>query len=171
MLTTITLAAAAEPDRGWGGPIALAIVAAIYVAGATIHAHFRSTEDPSPTAGGDTGRGVTAQVSAVSDTDDTDADTGGWWGRIATVGGRRVRVVDDVDEDQAAAAEDQDDDRDGDQDDEDEPTIGEVIDRLEGQGWGYMAVVRHVMDEFEVSESTAKRAVREAREARAARGD
>lgn len=158
MLTTILLAAADEPSRGWGGPIALGVVIVVYVAGATLHAHFRPDADPSPAEGDTPGVSVNPQVGAVSDTDDTDADTG-WWGRIVDRDGRRVRVAEPVDEP---------DDEDGQEDvDESEP-IEDVIARMEDRGVTYMGMVRHLMDEFEVSEATAKRRIREVRTERSA---
>ncbi|WP_431892634.1 hypothetical protein [Micromonospora haikouensis] len=166
MLTTITLAAAEEPARGWGGPIALAIVAAVYIAGATIHHHLRSREDPSPTGEGDTGSGVKPQVTQVSDTSDTDRDTG-WWGRIVEVGGRRVRATDaprparDADVDL-----DLEDDEEG--EDEEPESIEDVIGKMLDRGHQYAEIVRHVMEEFEVSEATAKRRIRDVRAERIA---
>lgn len=155
MLTTLTIAAAAEPSRGWGGPIALGIVAAIYVAGATLHHHFR--EPRSPAEGDTPGVRVNTQVSAVSDTDDTDADTG-WWGRIVERNGRRVRAA-------GPPAEDVDEELDLDL--EGAETMEDAIVRLEGQGSSYMEIVRHLVDEHRVSESTAKRAIRTVRAERA----
>ncbi|MCX4474797.1 hypothetical protein OOK41_31550 [Micromonospora sp. NBC_01655] len=165
MLTTTTLLAAAEePSRGWGGPIALAIVAAVYIAGATIHHHVRSRQDPSPTGEGDTSVSVKPQVSAASDTDDTTRDTG-WWGRIVEVGGQRVRATGA----RTAPAREADVDLDLDGDDEqDEPeTIEDVIDRLDFRGVPYAEIVATVMGGFRVSESTAKRRIRDTRAARA----
>ncbi|RGC68408.1 hypothetical protein C5N14_13560 [Micromonospora sp. MW-13] len=164
LTTTALLAAAEEPSRGWGGPVALAIVAAVYIAGATIHHHVRSRQDPSPTGEGDTGVSVKPQVSTVSDTDDTDRDTD-WWGGIAEVGGRRIRVYGPAPT--AGREADVDLDLDGD-DEQDEPeTIEDVIDRLDFRGVPYAEIVATVMGEFRVSESTAKRRIRDARAARA----
>ncbi|MCX4470433.1 PqqD family protein [Micromonospora sp. NBC_01655] len=166
MLTTTTLLAAAEePSRGWGGPIALAIVAAVYIAGATIHHHVRSRQDPSPTGEGDTGVSVKPQVSTVSDTDDTDRDTD-WWGGIAEVGGRRIRVYGPAPTAGREADVDLDQD---DEEEEDEPeTIEAVIGKMLDRGHQYAEIVRHVMEEFEVSEATAKRRIREVRAERIA---
>ncbi|MFI2663753.1 hypothetical protein [Micromonospora carbonacea] len=160
----LTIAAAAEASRGWGGPVALglAIAAFAIVAGVTETLRTR-LENPSPTEGDAPGVSVKQQVAAVSDTDDTDADTGGWWGRVATIGGRRVRVYDDVDEDQGDEHDDEhDDDR-----DEDEPTnMSMVIARMDDQGIAYSRIVDHLMDRYRVSESTAKRRIREVRKIR-----
>ncbi|MFI6228862.1 hypothetical protein ACIBCR_16285 [Micromonospora echinospora] len=178
MLTTTILAAAQEPERGWGGPVALLVaVAAFYV---IISVHHRIQEarerraNPSPTP--PTGRGVsdTTQVRAVSDTDDTARDTEpdtGWWGRIVESGGRRFRVYDQP----AAAAEPADDEVDValDDDEHDEPeeeteTIEDVIALMLDRGHQYAEIVRHVMEEFEVSEATAKRRIRDVRAERIA---
>ncbi|MFY1658590.1 hypothetical protein [Micromonospora sp. WMMD1274] len=158
LTTTIAAAATEEPGRGWGGPIALAIVAAIYIAGATLHYMWRERRGlPSPTDEDDTGTGVNAQVSAVSDTDDTDRDTG-WWGRIVEHRGRRIRVDElprdhDVDLDLAdpgSAPE----------------TLETAVDRMDRQGVQYMDIVRRVMEVYGVSEATAKRRIREVRAVR-----
>ncbi|WP_036374345.1 PqqD family protein [Micromonospora sp. ATCC 39149] len=168
MLTTITLAAADEPTRGWGGPIALAIVAAAYIAGATLHDWWRRTrQDPSPTGDGDTESGVKPQVTQVSDTSDTDRDTG-WWGRIVEVGGRRVRTADGP---EPTRDTDVDLDLDGDdaEDEEDEAeSIEDVIGKMLDRGHPYAEIVRSIMEEFEVSEATAKRRIRDVRAERIA---
>ncbi|MFI6160407.1 hypothetical protein ACIA59_10705 [Micromonospora haikouensis] len=168
MLTTtmLLLAADAEPTRGWGGPIALVLVVAVYVAGATIHAHFRTRENPSPTGDGDTDSGVNPQVTEVSDTADTDRDTG-WWGRIVEVGGRRVRATDAPRPDRDADVDlDLEDDDEGEQDEPE--TIEDVIGKMLDRGHQYAEIVRQVMDEFEVSEATAKRRIRDVRAERIA---
>jgi len=161
MLTTLTLAAAEAPTRGWGGPIALAIVVVVYVTGVTLHqTYLQSHEGPSPTEEGTPSVSVKPQVKAVSDTDDTSRDTG-WWGRLTTLpDGRRVRVTGPVDE------VDVDLDDEPDEDDEEEETIEDVIDRLDYRGVPYVEIVASVMSEFRVSESTAKRRIRDARAAR-----
>ncbi|WP_416902777.1 hypothetical protein [Micromonospora echinospora] len=160
MLETV-IAAADEPSRGWGGPIALLIVVIVYVTGATIHAHFMPDEDPSPTERGARGVSVKQQVRAVSDTDDTTPDTD-WWGRIVNIGGRRVRVYD-----QPAADGEVDVALDDDEADEEE-TIEDVIAGMLDRGHQYAEIVRHVMEEFEVSEATAKRRIRDVRAERIA---
>ncbi|XTZ18204.1 hypothetical protein ACQSSU_12920 [Micromonospora echinospora] len=174
MLTTTILAATEEPNRGWGGPVALVVaVAAFYV---IISVHHRIQEvrerrgNPSPTP--PAGRGVsdTTQVRAVSDTDDTARDTEpdtGWWGRIVEAGGRRFRVYDQPGAESADEEVDValDDDEDDDPEEETE-TIEDVIDRLEFRGVSYGEIVATLMADFKISESTAKRKIREARAAR-----
>ncbi|OKI52842.1 hypothetical protein [Micromonospora sp. CB01531] len=151
-----TLAAAQEPHRGWGGPVALLIAVAVFITIATLHDVWMRRGLPSPTEGDDTEDGVTAQVSKVSDTDDTDRDTN-WWGRIVEHGGRRVRV-DGPPRDEALDLEL----------DDEEPaeTLEEAVDRMDRQGVPYAEIVRRVMADHQVSESTAKRAIRRSREAR-----
>ncbi|MEU5950527.1 hypothetical protein ABZ793_34000 [Micromonospora sp. NPDC047465] len=167
LTTTITLAAAEEPSRGWGGPIALGLVLAVYIAGATLHDWWMRTRGvPSPTEGDAPGVSVNAQVSAVSDTDDTDRDTG-WWGRLVTLpDGRRART--NV---PATAIADEELDLDLDAAEDEEETIEDVIDRLDFRGVPYVEIVATVMGQFRVSESTAKRRIRDARAARAGEED
>ena len=171
--TTILIAAAEEPSRGWGGPIAILVAGALFLLFAVAHDHFygRAGDDeepdealPSPTR---RARGVSrdTQVNSGVDTDDTERDTDsdtGWWGQIVNVGGRRVRVTEPVDVDEL------DDDGD-DQEPEEEPVrIEDAIAMLEDRGVPYTEIVRTVREEFEVSESTAKRRIREVRAERAA---
>ncbi|MEV6693354.1 hypothetical protein AB0M35_17980 [Micromonospora sp. NPDC051196] len=161
MLTTTLLAAAEEPTRGWGGPIALGIAIAIYIAGATIHYNYRERRGlPSPTGEGDTDFGVNPQVTVVSDTDDTSRDTTGWWGRIVERDGRRVRA--------AGPPPDRDEAVHLDLVDEEPETIEDAIGRMLDRGCPYAEIVRQVMDEFEVSEATAKRRIRDVRAERIA---
>ncbi|WP_320067852.1 hypothetical protein [Micromonospora sp. RTGN7] len=146
--------AAAEASRGWGGPVALAlaIIAFAIVAGVTERLRTHP-ENPSPTEGAAPSVRVNPQFAKVSDTDDTDDDTGGWWGRIATVGGRRVRVVDDVD----------------DLDDVDEPqTIEDAVAELLDDGVAYSRIVDTLVTDWHVSEATAKRRIRDVRAERIA---
>ncbi|MER7164479.1 hypothetical protein ABT336_00150 [Micromonospora sp. NPDC000207] len=146
--------AAAEASRGWGGPAALGIALAAFLIVMGIVEHRKASGALSPNEGDTPGVRVNRQVSEVSDTDDTEPDTG-WWGRIATVGGRRVRVVDE--------------DLDNDVDEDDEPlTIEETIEELLDRDVPYARIVEQVMDEHEVSESTAKRRIRDTRAARIA---
>ncbi|MEW2442769.1 hypothetical protein [Micromonospora marina] len=153
-----TLAEAAEPQRGWGGPIALLVGVAAFLAFAGLHYWWQERKGlPSPTDDDDTDLGVNEQVSAVSDTDDTDRDTNPW-GRIVNRGGRRVRVYDTG--------------RDGELDldltELNPETPEEAADRMDREGVPYMEIVRTVMADYRVSESSAKRAIRDSRRARSA---
>ncbi|SCL42183.1 hypothetical protein GA0074692_6853 [Micromonospora pallida] len=167
MLTTTILAAAQEPERGWGGPIALfAAVAAFYV---IISVHHRVQEarerraNPSPTPPGRRGVSDTTQARTVSDTADTERDTG-WWGRIATIGGKRVRVIEGIVEHVDEAVDVALDDDEPAEDEEE--AIEDVVDRLEYRGVAYSEIVATLMADFKVSEATAKRRIRDARAAR-----
>lgn len=159
--------AAEEMHRGWGGPIAILIAVAIFIAIATVHDHFKESQDPSPTGKGGRGVRVNSQVTEVSDTDDTDSDTG-WWGRIVDRDGRRWRQVAHVVRTGASLpAEGIDLALDEEEDEEADETLEEYVDRLDRAGVGYAEIVREAMDEYRVSEATAKRRIREARESRA----
>lgn len=160
MHTTITLAAAAEPTRGWGGPIALAVVTTLWLVGANLHERWMRTH-PSPTPGEEPGVSDTPQARAGADTDDTDRDTDsdtGWWGRIVEVGGQRVRATRRPE----PAVEDDEDD----EDQADEETIEDVIDDLDRRGVPYVEMVPQLMSRYRISDSTAKRRIRAARESR-----
>lgn len=150
------LAAAAEPSRGWGGPVALLIVAAVYVTGATLHQSWMERRDlPSPTEEDDPSVAVSPQVGVVSDTDDT--NDGSLRGPIIERGGRRVRVYYKEEGDGGEV----DLDLGG-----DEPeTLEEAVARLDRQGVAYAEIVRRVMADYGVSESTAKRRIRDVRAA------
>lgn len=156
----LTLAATQEPARGWAGPVAILIATAVFIGFATLHdAWMRRRDLPSPAEGDDTGGGVKAQASAVSDTDDTDRDTG-WWGRIVERGGQRIRV-----DERPPRDEDLDLDL---EEDEEAETLEEAVGRMDRQGIPYAEIVRTVVASYRVSESTAKRRIRGSREARSA---
>ena len=137
-----TFAATTEPHRGWGGPVAILIAVAAFIAFATLHDVWMRRRDlPSPTG-----------------EDDTDRDTTPWWGRIIERDGRRVRAAEpagDADEDVESEPE--------------EPaTIEEVVGMMLDRGHPYAEIVRSIMEEFEVSEATAKRRIRDVRAERIA---
>ncbi len=151
-----THAATETAHRGWGGPIALLIAVAAFIAYATLHdAWMRRRDLPSPTEGDTSDRGVNTQVSDGVSVSDTTGDTG-WWGRIVERGGRRVRV-----DGQPA----RDVELDFDLDDDGPETLEEAVDRMGRQGVPYAEIVRRVMADHGVSESTAKRRIRDSRAA------
>ncbi|GIJ42631.1 hypothetical protein Vwe01_59560 [Micromonospora andamanensis] len=155
----LTLAAETS-SRGWGGPVALLVAVGAFVLFIGLHWLWMQHRGiPSPSGRGDTGSGVKPQVSSVSDTDDTDRDTG-WWGRIVERDGRRVRAT--------APPPNRDDEVDLDLVDEEPESIEDAVGRMLDQGHPYMEIVRQVMDEFDVSEATAKRAIRDVRAERIA---
>lgn len=81
-MPVILAAAAAESDRGWGGPLALIIACAVFWLGTQAHARWKSTrENPSPTPALEGGvTGVKQQVTGGSD---TSADTTAGRGAVA----------------------------------------------------------------------------------------
>jgi hypothetical protein len=152
--------AAESSSRGWGGPIALLVAVAAFTLFIGLHWLWKQHRGlPSPTGRGDTEPGVNPQFNAVSDTDDTDRDTS-WWGRIIEQDGRRVRA--------AGPPPERDEELDLDLVDEEPETAEDVIGRMLDRGHPYVEIVRAVMDEFEVSEATAKRRIRDVRAERIA---
>ncbi|MET7949203.1 hypothetical protein [Micromonospora sp. NPDC005324] len=148
-MNTVLIAATAEPERGWGGPIAVLVALLLF----GLFIGIQEYRDPSPTEDEEGGVSANLKVKSVSDTDDTDRDTG-WWGQIRNVGGRRVRVVDEL----------VDEELDLNLDDEDEPeTVEAAVARMTGERRPYMEIVRHLMSVHGASESKAKRAIRNAR--------
>jgi hypothetical protein len=157
----ILAAVTQEPQRGWGGPIALLIAGAIFIAFATGLHQFQEAREarrnPSPTPPGGRGVRVKPQVSAGSDTDDTDRDTDDWQGRIVQVDGAYYRVYPRPD-----AGVDEDD-VDLELDEPDEETIEQAVIRMDGEGVPYNEMVRRLVADYRVSESTAKRRIRDTR--------
>lgn len=153
------LAAAEAATRGWGGPFALLAAGVAFWAGVEARAWIRAKIDnhsPTPPTRPDTG--VSSQVRSVSDTDDTDGDTDHWAGRIVEAGGRRVRQFGHIWRTGDSLP-------DGDIDDDREPEgIEEFVSRLDSAGgMTYTQIVRAAMDTYQVSEATAKRAIRRSR--------
>lgn len=158
-MTPYIAATTLEPSRGWGGPLAILIAVAVFVAIATVHHNIteaRARRPHSPAGRGARVVGVKPLVSSVSDTSDTDADTG-WWGRIVELGGHRVRQIED-------GHQPADDDIDLALDGGDESeTLEEFIARADDAGVPYAEIVRDAVRAFRVSESTAKRRIRDVR--------
>lgn len=152
-------AAAAEPDRGWGGPLALLAAVIIFIAISQgwewWQARKIDTSSP-PLDDPDTMIGVNPQVRTVSDTDDTDTDTIHEWGRVSRAR-QRMKVirgwvwapkeaVDDVDQAGAEGV-----------------PLEEFVAELDRAGVPYAQIVRRSMQHYGVSEATAKRRIRDAR--------
>lgn len=174
----ITIAEAAQPTQGWGGPAAILTAAAVCGAIAWGTTWVRDKiGNPSPRRGEDRGVSDPAQVRAVSGSDDTDPDTSrrGVGAMLAHIGGTpwlRVRqvlrtgstagwddhLVDDEPEPSPEGLVDADEPA--------EMTVEEYVHQCDDASVPYTAMVREIRRTWQVSESTAKRAIRQAREAR-----
>jgi hypothetical protein len=157
----ILLAAADDPQRGWGGPIAILIAFAVL---GLIHLARQRSLGPSPTLTSTSGFSAESQVSAVPDTDDIAPDTDGdWWGRIVTIAGvrRRVGPGELLDEElvdgEVDLALDEPDER------EVETLEDWVYDNLERMSYG--DIVAGGMQRFKVSRRTVTRRIAEAKSA------
>lgn len=64
---SLILAVAAEPNAGWGGPIALLITGAVFWAGTVIHGRWLASKNPSPTDSQKAVDGAKPQVGATGD--------------------------------------------------------------------------------------------------------
>ncbi|MEV4708885.1 hypothetical protein [Actinoplanes sp. NPDC049316] len=169
MLTIVMTAAQAEPQRGWGGP--LAILAAFAGIG-LIHLFMERRRSPSPTPPRGRRSGVNSQVTAGSDPVDPGADPG-WWGQIVEVNGVRMRKVRQVWRTGSTrlpenAAEPPEDDGvdlalDGPGEAASEPqSLDAWLAEHDGQA-GTNELIRQAAARYRVSESTAKRALRQVR--------
>ena len=151
-------AVAEASGRGWAHLVALLIAAGVAVIVVSAHRHWDLIRNPSPTPPGGAEIDVTPGETDDLTPDDTGGDTApdtGWWGR-------RVRLPDGsvvVRQPDAVVADD-----DIDVGLEDEETREDMADRLVAGGGSYADWVREIMGAFDVSEATAKRAIREARE-------
>jgi hypothetical protein len=178
------LAAAVEPNRGWGGPVAILVAITLFFA----YTQFRDWRQlrkeidiPSPTPPWERRRDEDPQVAVgVTDddtTDDTDEDT------VNNFGLRRIRLADgsvlkrraqavwrtgssELPEPDEAAVEPVDD-RDGEGEVGGE-TRADYADRLVAEPIRYSGAVDAIVRAYGVSERTAKRDLAEAaRRARA----
>lgn len=161
---TVFAAAAAEPHRGWGGPLA---ILAAFAAMGLIHVCMKRRKNHSPTPPAAGGHRVKPQVSEVSDTSDTSADPP-WWGEIVTVGGERMRRARQVWRTGSAdLPEEPADAEDGTEIDLelDEPEDVDAWVRHNLTAMKYAELVRVGMTKWGVSESTMKRRIADARKA------
>lgn len=153
------LLAAETADPGWAHLVGLMIASVIAFLGVWTHRWWMDYRDPSPTPPEDDETDVTPgetyDLTPDDTTDDTEADTG-WWGRRIRLadGSMMVRQPDALD-----VADDEIDVDLG-----DEETREEMADRLVAGGGSYADWVREIMGAFDVSEATAKRAIRDARD-------
>jgi hypothetical protein len=157
------LAVEAATGRGWGHLVGLAIGTVIAVLAYGTVQWWRDYRGLSPTPPDEDETDVTPGETVVSDDDDTDLDTADdtdWEGRriITTADGSRVvryrhhalDVADDGLEDEEV--------------EEGEETRDEMADRLVAGRGNYADWVRELMGAFDISEATAKRAIRDARD-------
>jgi hypothetical protein len=63
----VVLAVAAEPNTGWGGPLALVITVAVFYAFTQVYKRWKSVDSPSPTDGPKALDGVKSQATAGGD--------------------------------------------------------------------------------------------------------
>lgn len=169
------LAATAEPSRGWGGPAALAIAVAIFGAIVWLKSVYDDkigNHSPTPSRGGEIADRTL--YHGEFDTDDTDADTDQpdpWYGRIVTIGGRRMRVVQHIlrtgssPKPAEIEAGPQGDGLDIITDDDPGEPIEEWIARADGRGMTYSEMVRIGVAHYGLSEATVKRRIRDVRAA------
>lgn len=171
--------ASAEPNRGWGGPIALLAAFVIFrivvmPAGRWV---MSKIANPSPPPALPAGSRLKAQAT-VGVTDDEPADTEvGWWGRIVEIGGVRVRQAQQVwrtgSHELPPAEPDEEPDEDpeidlplDDEDDDEGESVEEYIGRARDLKVPYNQIVKVVMEYYDLSESTAKRRIRDVDAAR-----
>jgi hypothetical protein len=156
------LLAAETADPGWAHLVGLMIAATIAFLGVWTHRWWMDYRGLSPTPPGGDDTDVTPGETVVSDDDDTDPDT-----FDDTLPDGRYRMMDgsilvrawrpphtgdiDLDLDEPDGLED-------------EETREEMADRLVGGGGSYADWVREIMNAHDVSEATAKRAIRDARD-------
>jgi hypothetical protein len=153
------LAVEAATGRGWGHLVGLAIGTVIAVLAYGTVQWWRDYRGLSPTPPDEDETDVTPGETDDLTPDDTIGDTTpdtGWWGQ-------RIRLADgSIVVRQPHALDVADDDIDVDL--EDEETREEMADRLVAGGGSYADWVREIMGAFDVSEATAKRAIRDARD-------
>jgi hypothetical protein len=171
------LATAAEPARGWGGPIALLAAFLIFrivvmPAGRWV---MSKIGNPSPPPALPTAERVKAQATVGSTSDGSTEPEVGWWGRIVEVGGVRVRQARQVwrtGSHELPAADDPDEDLNIDPDtdpdidlaldgeEDDDETVEEYIARARGLKLPYNQIVKVIMEYYDLTEATAKYRIR-----------
>jgi hypothetical protein len=186
-VTPLAVAAAADQEMGWGGPVAILIAFALFAGFVAMH---RKITNPSPTPPGgadttaleqghdgdttpDRGADTTRDTrfprrDTTSPGTDTDADTT-WYGPIVTLGGRRFRQVAHIvrtGDSPPPEPEPADDLGDMVELVADPPpaTVEEWLARADAADMPYSDMVRGAIREYGVSDSTAKRRIREMRE-------
>jgi hypothetical protein len=156
------LLAAETADPGWAHLVGLMIAAAIAFVGVWTHRWWMDYRGLSPTPPEDGEIDVTPGETVVSDDDDTDLDT-----TDDTLPEGRYRMADGsilVRAWRPPHAGDIDLELDEPDGTEDEETREETAERLVAGGGSYADWVREIMNAHDVSEATAKRAIRDARD-------
>jgi len=172
-------AAAAEQDRGWGGPVAILIAVGVFFAYTQFREWWqgrREIENPSPTPPGD---GVTDEDPQVEDgvtgddTNDGASDDTSWWGQRTRLADgsilvRRAAAVfrtgsSRLPEDDEQPAELVEPEPEG-LDEVRGEKRAEFADRLVASPVRYTDAVLAIRHTYQVSESTAKKAIAAARE-------
>ena len=156
------LAAAAQPDEGWGKLLAMLGALAVAWLATELHQRWMARGDHSPTPPGPRPISGPPAETDDPDTDDTD-DPGSWWGsRIRLADGsvlvRRAAAVWRTGSHQLPEDDDQADVDEVLVDElEEGETREETADRLVQLRCRYADAVREIMAAHDVSESTAKR--------------
>jgi hypothetical protein len=154
------LLAAEAASPGWAHLVGLGVAVTIAVVAISLHQWWDERFGPSPTPPDDDDIDVTPGETQVSDDDDTDFDTDD-----DTLPEGRYRLTDGSILVRAWQPPRSDVDVDLELDDPDEDeTREEMADRLVAGGGSYADWVREIMGAFDVSEATAKRAIRDARD-------
>lgn len=171
-------ATAAEPARGWAGPVA---ILAAFVAFRLLMPVMRRLRDkinnPSPTLELPTAERVKVKATVGFTEPEPVEPERGWWGEIVERGGHRYRqarqvmatgshVLPPADDEPDADLEidlalDEDDDSPAEEVEERTETVEEYITRARRIGAPYSRILRTVVAHYGVSESTAKRRIRE----------
>jgi hypothetical protein len=166
--------AAAEPNRGWGGPLAILAAFALFrvvvmPVGRWVMAKIGN---PSPTPALPTAERVKVEATVGFTEPEPVEPESGWWGRIVERGGHRFRQAEQVWRTGDHELPPADDEPDGDPEidlalDEEEPeergeTAEEYIARARRLGISHGQIVKVLMEYYGInSESTAKRRIRE----------
>ncbi|HEX8628383.1 MAG TPA: hypothetical protein VF755_09465 [Catenuloplanes sp.] len=157
----VTAAAVEGSSRGWGGPIAIVVAGSIFYLVTLVVERYRKIDDSSPA------RTPPREVKDHTlyhdspDTDDTDADTTPWYGKIINVNGKKMRVARHIIRTGSSPKPDLDIIT-----DDDSETLEEYIARVDEAGMAYSEIVRNAVDSYGISEATAKRRIRDIRDRR-----
>ncbi|MBB4749112.1 hypothetical protein [Actinoplanes lobatus] len=160
----LAAAPAAGTDEGFGWLIAMLIAALVAVLAIGGHQAWMDQHGPSPTPPWARRSRVTPGETREPDPDDTDFDTEDEPDEWGPPWARRIRMADGSVLVRGQSHADQGDEEEPDADEEQEETREEMADRLIRIRCRYSDAVREIMAAFDVSESTAKRAIAAAQE-------